>query len=399
MQSPSPLRWLVLFGVWLIYSTFGLIATSLAPLVSLIEHDLGMSHAQMGTIMGAWQLVYIAAALPCGILLDRLGSRWALLLGALCIAASAYGRGQAHSFGELLVAVMIFGIGGPIISAGAPKIIATWFEGPSRGLAMGIYITGPAVGSVISLTLTHAWLLPHFNQNWRVLLDLWAVVAALAGALWWLLASLPGIRPVADQRRALDHTPHRELLLSLLQQPAVRLVLTMAVGVFLIGHGLTNWLPELLVHGGMTTVEAGYWSAIPTLIGILGSLCIPRFAIPARRFRVLMSLCSAVLCASLLLQFQSHAILLPGLVLQGIARSTLTTVLVLTLVELPNIGARNAGVASGLFFGAGEIGGMLGPLMLGVLYDFTHGFALGLALLTLIAVGLVASVERLRAMA
>jgi len=252
---------------------------------------------------------------------------------------------------------------------------------------------------VISLTLTHAWLLPHFNQNWRALLGLWAGVAALSGGVWFLLASIPGIRPVADQRRALDHTPHRELLLSLLQQPAVRLVLAMAVGVFLIGHGLTNWLPELLVHGGMTKVAAGYWSAIPTLIGILGSLCIPRFAIPSRRFHVLASLCVAVLCATLLLQFQSHVILLPGLILQGIARSTLTTVLVLTLVELPNVGARNAGVASGLFFGAGEIGGMVGPLLLGVLYDFTHGFMLGLALLTLIAVGLVAGVKRLRAMA
>ncbi|MSR13932.1 MAG: MFS transporter [Gammaproteobacteria bacterium] len=399
MQSPSPQRWLVLFGVWSIYGTFGLIATGLAPLVKLVEHDLGMSHAEMGTVMGAWQLVYIAAALPCGILLDRLGSRWALLLGALCIAGSAYWRSCAGSFGELLAAVMLFGIGGPIISAGAPKVIATWFQGPSRGLAMGIYITGPAVGGVVSLTLTHSWLLPLFDQEWREILALSAVVAALAGGLWWLLASLPGIRPLADERHNSAHTPHGELLWSLLRQPAVRLLLAMAIGVFLISHGLSNWLPEMLVHGGMNDVVAGYWSAIPILIGIVGSLCIPRLAIPARRFRILAILCCAMLFASLMLQFQTHTVLLPGLILQGIARSTLTTVLVLTLVELPNIGARNAGVASGLFFGAGEIGGMLGPLILGVLYDLTHGFALGLGLFTLIGIGLLASVGRLRAIA
>ena len=73
--------------------------------------------------------------------------------------------------------------------------------------------------------------------------------------------------------------------------------------------------------------------------------------------------------------------------------------LVLTLVELPDIGARHAGMASGLFFGAGEIGGMLGPLLLGVSYDYTNGFAAGLALFTLIALGLVASVRRLQALA
>jgi cyanate permease len=264
---------------------------------------------------------------------------------------------------------------------------------------MGIYITGPAVGGVVSLTLTHSWLLPHFDQQWRDLLALWAAVAALSGVGWWLLASLPGIRTLADERRAADHTPHGQLLLSLLKQPAVRLLLAMAVGVFLISHGLTNWLPALLVHGGMDAITAGYWSAIPTVIGILGSLCIPRLAIPSRRFRILVVLCAAMLCASLLLQFQTHVVLLPGLILQGIARSTLTTVLVLILVELPHVGARHAGIASGLFFGAAEIGGMLGPLVLGVLYDFTHGFAAGLALFTLIGIALVASVRRLRDLA
>ena len=398
MVATSPLRWLVLFGVWIIYFTFGLVVTSLAPLVKLIEHDLAMSHAQMGTVMGAWQLVYILAALPCGILLDRLGSRWALLLGGLCVAASAYGRGQADSFYGLLAAVMLFGIGGPIISAGAPKVIARWFQGQSRGFAMGIYVTGPAVGGVVSLTFTHGWLLPLFDQNWRHILTLWAVLAALSGVLWWGLASLSGIREITDERQDSSHTPHSQVLLGLFAQPAVRLLLCMAVGVFLIGHALNGWLPEMLVHGGMSAVEAGYWSAIPTIIGIIGSLSIPRLAIPARRFTILFALCGALLIASVLLQFTSPALLLPGLILQGIARSTVTTVLVLILVELPDIGMRNAGIATGLFFGAGEIGGMLGPLILGVLYDATHGFELGLMLFTVIALGLLASVRRLRAL-
>ena len=124
MNQPHPQRWLVLFGVWLIYAAFGLIATSLAPLVDRIELDLDIGHTAMGSVMGAWQLIFVAAALPCGLLLDRLGIRWALLLGALSIAASAWGRSIAVDYAGLLFAVMIFGIGGPIISAGAPKVIA-----------------------------------------------------------------------------------------------------------------------------------------------------------------------------------------------------------------------------------------------------------------------------------
>lgn len=399
-MAPKPhARWLVLLGVWVIYTAFGLVAASLAPLVKLIERDLGMSHAQMGGVMGAWQLVYIVAALPCGVLLDRLGARWALLLGALCVAASAHWRGEATSFAGLAAAVMLFGVGGPIISAGAPKVIAQWFQGPSRGLAMGIYITGPALGGVACLTLTPAWLLPRFDDDWRFILSLWAGVTLVAGLVWLALASLPGVRDKTDERLSSSHAPHREVLMSLVRLPSVRLVLGMAVGVFMVSHGMSNWLPALLTQGGMPEVQAGYWSSVPTLVGILGSLTIPRLAVPERRFLILALLSSAIFAASILLQFTAPAALFPGLVLQGIARSTLTTVLMLSLVELPEVGARHAGVASGLFFGAGEIGGMLGPLLLGVLYDWTHGFAAGLVLFTLVGAGLLAGAWRLRALA
>ncbi|MGD9602364.1 MAG: CynX/NimT family MFS transporter [Gammaproteobacteria bacterium] len=396
MPSPSPHRWLVLSGVWLIYCTFGLVAMGLAPIIGTVERDLGMSHTAMGGVLGAWQLVYIGAALPCGVLLDRLGSRHALLLGALCIAASSWGRGSAQSFGELLAAVMLFGLGGPIVSAGAPKVITAWFHGAERGLAMGIYVTGPSVGAIVSLTATHPWLLPACGGNWRRLLAAHAVAALLAGFAWWGIASLSAIRPLADARSGHDHVPHRARVFELLEDPVIRLILAMAVGVFLIGHAMSNWLPELLMRHGLPPAAAGYWAALPIAVGIAGSLTIPRFAIPARRFRILVLLCGALLGASLLIQFDAPSLLFPGLVLQGIARATLTTVLVLTLVELPQVGTRHAGLATGLFFGAGEIGGMAGPWLLGALYDLTGGFTVGLACFSGLSLALIAGARRLR---
>ncbi|GIS91449.1 MAG: hypothetical protein CM1200mP20_14900 [Pseudomonadota bacterium] len=54
----------MLVGVWLLYLAFGLNIAGLAPLVSVIEHDLAMSHSAMGQVLGVWQLVYIAASIP-----------------------------------------------------------------------------------------------------------------------------------------------------------------------------------------------------------------------------------------------------------------------------------------------------------------------------------------------
>ena len=161
----------------------------------------------------------------------------------------------------------------------------------------------------------------------------------------------------------------------------------MGVGVFLFNHGLNNWLPELLRSQGLPVAQAGYWAALPTVIGIAGSLLIPRLATPSRRFQILLGLSLAALMSSVLLQFVSGPLLTLGLIMQGIVRSGLTTVLILTLVELPSIGEARTGIASGLFFSAAEIGGVLGPLGLGVLYDLTgnfHGAMGGLSVVSIL---------------
>ena len=110
--ATSSVRWIVLFGVWGTYFCFGLTIAGLAPLIEPITRDLGISHTAMGGVLGVWQLVYIAAAVPCGTLLDRIGTRRALFLGALIIAASGFLRGIADSALMLYLAVGLFGVGG-----------------------------------------------------------------------------------------------------------------------------------------------------------------------------------------------------------------------------------------------------------------------------------------------
>ena len=383
-------RWWLLAGLWLTYASFGFIAASIAPMVAPIEAELGMSHAAMGSIMGAWQLVYIFSAVPCGLLLDRIGGRRALLIGILLIAASGLGRALAVDYWTFLLAVMLFGLGGPIISSGAPKLVAALFTGPQRGMAMGIYMTGPAVGGVVCLGLTNSWLLPALD-GWRQVMLLWAGVALVAAAIWWALGRFfpiepeEALSPPASTAVSSGGSPQLALMAELWRTPAVRLVLLMGVGVFLFNHGLNGWLVEMLRVRGMEASAAGYWATVPTIVGIFGSLLIPRWAVAERRVAILTALCALALVASILLRFTESVPLTAGLILQGVAKSSLMTVLVLTLVELPEVGDRRAGAATGLFFSAAEVGGLLGPLGMGVLYDASGGFHSSLTALTAVA--------------
>ncbi len=64
-----------------------------------------------------------------GLLVDRLGVRRALGIGIIVVLASLVLRGLATNFITLFLAMALFGIGGPIISIGAPKMVAQWFSG------------------------------------------------------------------------------------------------------------------------------------------------------------------------------------------------------------------------------------------------------------------------------
>ena len=382
----------MLAGVWFCYMTFGLSMASLAPLVREIESDLAFSHSAMGTVLGAWQFVYIFAAIPCGILLDRIGARWGLAIGALIIGLSGIFRGFAEEYIHLLIAVALFGLGGPLISAGAPKVVSERFEGKDRGLAMGIYITGPGIGAVTALLLTQPLILPWLDGNWRALLQIWGGVSLAAGLFWLLVAKESPRTPDGVEGRAIMSG-----LVEMLRIPAVRLILLMSVAVFSINHGMGNWLVEILQSFGADVSRASALATIPVAVGILSALTLPRMAVGSRRFSVLILLFSCSVLASLALLAEPVGIwLYLALIVEGIAAGSMMTVLVLTLVEVPGVGDKRAGTAGGLFFSAAEIGGVGGPVLLGILFHAQGRFSSSLMVLALLGVLLVASVFPLR---
>ena len=68
---PGWYRWVILATLWLLYFSLGLVSRSIAPLVTPILRDLNMSYAQMGFILGSWQLTYILVALIAGTIIDK----------------------------------------------------------------------------------------------------------------------------------------------------------------------------------------------------------------------------------------------------------------------------------------------------------------------------------------
>lgn len=375
-------RWVMLAGLWLAYASFGLILGGIPPLVIYLSEDLNLSRSAMGSVLGAWPLIYIAFAIPAGALIDRVGLNISLTLGIFLIAISGYLRALAVSHVTLFLAVAVFGLGGPFISIGAPTLISAWFDKRDRGTAMGIYLTAPSVGRIAALATANSLLMPLYDSNWRLTLITYAGIAILAGVIWWVIAS-NARNPDARSREA-EVTPASSFRVfpQLLRSRVVQIVLIMSLGSFLFNHGLGNWLPEILRVGGMTAKQAGFWATIPVSIGIIATLVIPRLAIPSRRIPMLVGTLLLASASAVILGAAVGAQRILGLILLGIAGRGVMPILMLILMESPRVGSSRMGSAGGLFFAAGEVGGVLGPLLLGVLSDVTGNFEGGLAVLT-----------------
>lgn len=371
-------RWTLLGGLWAIYFCFGLTAAAMAPLVGVISSDLGLSRTAMGSVLGAWPLVYIAAAMPAGAILDRFGFGRALFGAVLLIALSGALRSFAGGHLSLFLAVGVFGLGGPLVSIGGPKLISRRFDAHDHGLAIGIYTTGPVVGGIFALSLTNSLAMPALQNDWRAVLQLYAGITLIVAFLWLAIARRDGRSGTPGVEK--QDASQLAVFSRLLRLRVVRLTLLMGIGIFFFNHALNNWLPEILRAGGMDAVQAGHWAAIPTAVGILGALAIPRLATGSRRRGVMVTLAVCAGVATLLIP-ASGWILALGLILQGVARGAMMAVALMVLMDSKEIGPRLMGAAGGLFFTAAEIGGVLGPLTVGWLAERSGSFAVPLWML------------------
>ncbi len=373
---------MMLAGVWLAYFSFGLVSGAIPPLIGPVRGELGLSLSAMGSILGAWPLVFIATSVPAGALIDRFGLRISVTMGIVLISLSGVMRAVATDYVTLFLAVATFGLGGPFVSIGAPKLISIWFNQRDRGTAMGVYMTAPAVGRIVALSTANSILMPWYGSSWRLTLATYAGVALLAGLIWWVLARDVPHSGEEKQGAYGSFASSLSVFRLMLRIRVVQIILVLSMGSFLFRHGLNDWLPEILRAGGMTASEASFWATLPIVVGIGATLIIPHTAKVGRRIPILVSTFLASGAAAVIVGTTSGPLLILGLLILGTAGRAAAPIIMLALMDTRRVGSQNMRGAAGLYFGAGEVGGVLGPLLLGVVSDVTGGFLGGLLMLT-----------------
>jgi len=279
-------RWGVLAVLVCIYMLHNLDRMVLTLLQEPIKHEFGLSDGQLGLISGtAYAVAFGVAGLPLGMLVDR--THRVRLLAALLTVWSGLTALAALAPSYLTLFLVRVGVGAAE-SGGTPtnlSLISDYFHKDRRSTAIGIYLVGSQIGTLIGFALTGVI---AARYGWRPAL----LVAGLPGLLLMVVLLLTVREPTRQEtRRASPMAAFREIR----SQPVL---LQLIIGLTLanvVATGLTSWLPSFLIRSHVLDVgSVGITMALTiypfsTLASVLAGMATDRFAAKraATMFRIM----------------------------------------------------------------------------------------------------------------
>jgi len=131
---------------------FALNLQMIPPLLPKLVSEIGLTHTQVGMLMGLFTLPGIFLAIPGGRVADAIGPRSVALWSLALLTVGAFLMIPLHP-GFLYAGRLCSGIGGAVLVVVAPQIIARSFHGRELGLAMGIFNTAVPLGTILAFNL------------------------------------------------------------------------------------------------------------------------------------------------------------------------------------------------------------------------------------------------------
>jgi MFS family permease len=386
--------WIVLAAFLNLFFVVGILFYGFPVFYPYFAESLGFTRAQMtqGFLLG-----FLLAGLPFGILagtlIDRIGARFVILAGIVCVALSLLLMGTMHHFWQFEVLCILevtgYVLAGPIANQ---VLIARWFE-RRRGRAMGYSYLGLGLGGVTApLLINHV---AHY-LGWRYGLALIGILILLVllpiGI--WVTRSSPedcGVDPEAFE----EVPPPRENssqpaaasagVAQAVRSPSFWLILggsTLTIGA--IGAVIQHFI-LFLKDSGYSATAASRYSSILLASSLAGRVIV---GYVADRFRksYIMALFYLLIGVSIFLLANPHSTvsLWSFAVVFGFAMGA--DYMLIPLVTSESFGTASLGKLLALIISGYSVGQWGAPWLVGKIFDVRHSYDLAWKTVAIMAI-------------
>ncbi len=362
-----------------------------------MSHDLAMSPSALGLGFGIFSVGYVVCEIPSNLALHRFGARiWIariMITWGLVSAATALVSGD---IGFFLVRFFL-GVAEAGFVPGICYYLTLWFPNAWRGKAMVAFLVAVPISGVIGspvsgalLGLEGLWNL-HGWQWLFIIEGLPAIVCGLvcfgvlidnpAKAAWLTASERNWLTRTLERERARMQEQHSFTLPQVLTNPRV-LTLAAINFCYIVGtYGVSVWMPQVIKGFGLSNLAVGFAAAFPYACASIGMILWARHS--DRTLERSWHVAGAGFVTAI------------GLAISGSVGSPWLAMAALTVGIVGNfaffgtfwtippsfLSGRAAAAGFALIISVGNLGGLVGPYVLGWTVELTHSFSLGFTLM------------------
>jgi MFS family permease len=371
-----------------------------------MNHDIGISPSEFGWSAGLFFFGYFLAEVPSNLALQAIGARkWIariLITWGLISAATAFVVGPV-SFGVMR---FLLGLGEAGFTPGVFLYFTYWFPARIRGTATAAFLLGIPIANIVGAPISSSLLtLDGLGglHGWQWLLILEGLPATLLGfvcfftltdkpeqAKWLSPDERRWLAEVLAAERAAIAAKHSSKLRDAFTNWRVLVCATVNFCAIIGSVGLGLWMPQIIKGLGFGVVAVGFIAAVPYICGAIAMMLWARLSDKGGERSWFVASGLLVGAASLIVCGHATSALISIVALCGAVIGIMCYQS--TFWPIPSSFLTGSAAAGGLamIVSIGNLGGFVGPYLIGVIRQATDSFSWALisvaAFLTLAAI-------------
>lgn len=354
----------------------------ISVLAPSMMQDLGLTRMQMSYVFSAFTLAYAIFEIPTAWWADRIGSRAVLTRIVGWWSALTMLTGAVFSYPVLLAIRFLFGAGEAGAFPNAARVFSRWIPTSERGRVQGIFFAGAHLAGGLTPGVV-AWIATF--MHWRAIFFAFGFIGVAWALAWWRWFRdeprdhpqvSPAERDLIEANRGLPAHHGNGGWSEVFRTPSLLPLCLQYVANTYGFYFFITWLPLWLGKSrGLTGADLALFAGLPLLLSVIaditGGMTTDSLS---RRFGKRIGRCGVGFTAYLFaaVAMAGGALTADGKtagLLVALAGAASMFTLAPSWATAIDLGGRNSGVLSATMNTAGQVGGIMSPIVLAYIVD------------------------------